>query len=134
VKIISKVLFVLIMGLMISTAFALEPTYKKTSLTSSSLKPTEKYSQVFLVNLTRENYMAYSVYKDTGRFFSIPLSATGTLQDHIQYPIDYPEYAVCLDVIQNYTGIRVYQGCLSTGTVYIHYAADNKTRGYAKSR
>ncbi len=111
---------------MFSNAFALQVAtpFKNASL----IKPTSTHdSQVMLVNLTRESYMAYSVYRGTGQEYSFPLLSTGTNQDRILYPIVYPAYDVCIDVIQDYTGFRVFRDCLAYGTIYIHYAADNKT-------
>jgi hypothetical protein len=125
-KTISKFVVVFLMSLIFSNAFALQVAtpFKNASL----IKPASaRDSQVMLVNLTHESYMAYSLYRGTGQEYSLPLLAAGSMQDRIVYPISYPVYDVCIDVIQNYTGIRVFRDCLAYGTIYIHYAADNKT-------
>ncbi len=123
---ISKIVVVFLMSFIFSNAFALQVA---TPLQNVSLnKPAStRDSQVMLVNLTRESYMANSLYRGTGQTYSLPLLAAGTTQDRILYPIVYPVYDVCLDVVQNFTNIPVYHGCLASGTIYIHYAADNKT-------
>lgn len=124
---LSKLLFALLISLAtITTAFALEPTYGKKSTSIKAVGPNGKYSEVYLVNHTHYRYMVYSTYKDTGRSFNMPLNPYGHYQDAIIYPISYPEYAVCLDVIHDATGRRIYNGCISTGTLYIEYSAANK--------
>jgi len=123
-KTIFKFVFACLITTIASSVFATEapkPYY------GISAKNAPLASQVTLVNLTRESYMSYSLYRGTGQTFRMPLSAAGTSQDTIIYPIAYPVYDVCLDVIQDFTGTLVYHGCMASGTIYVHYTADNKT-------
>jgi hypothetical protein len=125
-KMISKFVVVFLMSFMFSNTFALQVA---TPLKNVSLiKPAStRDSQVMLINLTHENYMAHSLYRGTGQEYSLPLLAAGTSQDRILYPISYPVYDVCLDVIRQSTGLSIFQDCLAYGTIYIRYAADKKT-------
>ena len=121
---IGKILLAFIVSMIaVANAFAFEPSYAK----PINIATNAKYTEAFLVNQTYESYMAYSTYRDSGRTFSMPLNSQGSREEAIKYPIAYPDYAVCLDVIQNATGKRIYYGCISSGTIYIHYAQDNKT-------
>jgi hypothetical protein len=122
-KMISKATLLFLLSFIFCTSYAFQVASPRNNLQSKATAA----SQVYLVNLTRESYMSYSVYRNTGERYSLPLLAAGTSQDKIYYPIVYPVYDVCLDVVQNYTGAHVYQGCIASGTIYIHYAVDGKT-------
>lgn len=123
-KAISKFLFALIITFATSTVFALQPSYGK--ILNADSKLNSKYSEVFLQNLTYESYMVYSTYNGTGRVFNLPIYSAGSSQDTIRYPIVAPDYSVCLNIVQMYTGKQIDYICAASGTFYIHYVSGKK--------
>lgn len=125
-KSISKLFFALLISFtFLGSAFAAAsaPSYGL----NKSQKSDGKYSEVFLVNTTPETYTVESKYPFSGRFDRMGLGRSGSITDTIKYPIDYPDNQVCLKVIQNNTGLIIFQSCVSYGTYYIHYYGENKS-------
>lgn len=125
-KHVSKMLIALLFSLsFICNAMAGEPVYGSPK---SEIKPGSKDSTVFLINKTPETYMSRSTYRDSGRVYYNHVSYAGDYPyDTIVYPINFPDYAVCLYITRDATGQPIPgPGCVSSGTYYIRYMEGNK--------
>ena len=118
-KLISKVITVLFSStLLISSAVAAGASAHYGASQPANLPRTNIPGEIVVTNYSYATYNVHAEYQPTLYTSDMPLGPDGTGSDTIYYDFAYPDYAICFD-IDDYYGMHVYGGCVSSGTIYI---------------
>jgi hypothetical protein len=129
-KQLAKLFFAFLVSIsLLSTAYASTGYYgsPKKLFTAKSHMAGGNNGQVVLYNYTSDSYMAYATFKDSNAPLNLALGPAHSGTDIITYDINFPDYAVCIQVVRDFDNAVVYNDCLSDGNIFIGpYAVGSK--------